>query len=290
MSTVYIMKGLPGSGKTERAKQAMENAKNSPIKRISKDDLRAMLDNGKWSKANEKFILKARDELIRLNLLQLNNVIVDDTNLHPKHVTRIQEIAKECKADWYIIDLTEVPLEECIKWDLLREKSVGERVIRRMHKQFIAPKVEPVPYDPNLSDCIICDLDGTLALFGDANPYDRDFSQDEVNKPVQRIVEFYSNYFDMGDASDSIVILSGRSSKYFTQTVTWLRDNDINYDKFVMRREGDTRKDVIVKQEMYETHIQGKYNVLFVLDDRNSVVEMWRSLGLTCLQVAEGDF
>ena len=34
----------------------------------------------------------------------------------------------------------------------------------------------------------------------------------------------------------------------------------------------------------------GNYNVKFVLDDRNRVVEMWRSLGLTCLQVADGDF
>ena len=27
-----------------------------------------------------------------------------------------------------------------------------------------------------------------------------------------------------------------------------------------------------------------------VLDDRNQVVKMWRENGLTCLQVAEGDF
>jgi hypothetical protein len=57
-----------------------------------------------------------------------------------------------------------------------------------------------------------------------------------------------------------------------------------------MRKEGDVRKDAIVKGEIYEKNINGKYNVLFVLDDRNQMVEMWRGLGLTCLQVADGDF
>jgi len=57
-----------------------------------------------------------------------------------------------------------------------------------------------------------------------------------------------------------------------------------------MRKTGDSRKDSIVKREIFEEHIKGKYRIQFVLDDRNQVVEMWRQLGLTCLQVAEGDF
>ena len=57
-----------------------------------------------------------------------------------------------------------------------------------------------------------------------------------------------------------------------------------------MRKTGDNRKDAIVKREIYETHIKDKYQVDYVLYDRNQVVEMWRSLGLTCLQVADGDF
>lgn len=57
-----------------------------------------------------------------------------------------------------------------------------------------------------------------------------------------------------------------------------------------MRKSGDMRKDSIVKREMFDEHIRGRYNVNFVLDDRNQVVELWRSMGLTCLQVADGDF
>jgi hypothetical protein len=57
-----------------------------------------------------------------------------------------------------------------------------------------------------------------------------------------------------------------------------------------MRQTDDNRKDSIIKEEIYDAHIRGKYNVLFVLDDRDQVVQMWRSLGLTVLQCNEGDF
>jgi hypothetical protein len=57
-----------------------------------------------------------------------------------------------------------------------------------------------------------------------------------------------------------------------------------------MRRSGDNRCDSIVKEEIYREHIEGKYNVLAVFDDRDRVVDMWRRLGLLCLQVYYGDF
>ncbi len=57
-----------------------------------------------------------------------------------------------------------------------------------------------------------------------------------------------------------------------------------------MRAEGDNRPDSIVKRELFETHIRGSYNVHTVFDDRDSVVRMWRRIGLPAWQVAEGRF
>jgi hypothetical protein len=57
-----------------------------------------------------------------------------------------------------------------------------------------------------------------------------------------------------------------------------------------MRRAGDRRKDWVVKSELYREHIEPRYDVLLVLDDRDQVVRAWRGLGLTVFQVAEGDF
>ena len=53
---------------------------------------------------------------------------------------------------------------------------------------------------------------------------------------------------------------------------------------------GNRLDDKIVKECLYRTHVEPRFNVKFVLDDRNRVVDMWRSLGLKCLQVAEGNF
>lgn len=292
MQRVILTKGLPGSGKSTWAKEQV--AKGTGFKRVSKDDLRAMIDNGKWSKSNEKTILKARDALILALLREGFHVIVDDTNLDPKHLAHIQQLIEVHLACRDIVDVgvvevkdfTNVPLEECIKRDQKRPNYVGEKVIRSMWRQYLAPKVEPPVYDIALPDAIICDLDGTLALLNGRNPYDASTCEEDIlNLAVHHVLGSVTAI-----ARDEIILVSGRMDKHRPETESWLADHDIAYDALYMRATNDTRKDAIVKREIYEQHIKGRYNIRFVLDDRNQVVEMWRSLGLTCLQVADGDF
>jgi hypothetical protein len=57
-----------------------------------------------------------------------------------------------------------------------------------------------------------------------------------------------------------------------------------------MREAGDHRPDWIVKKEIYNNLISKEFDVKLVFDDRQQVVDMWRSIGLTCFQVAEGNF
>lgn len=278
---LIMTKGLPGSGKSTWAKT--QNAY-----RINKDDLRSMMNNGKWSKINEKYILLVRDMIIELHLKDKNNVIVDDTNLAPKHEARLRDLAKKYGAEFEIQDFTHVPIEVCIARDLKRLNSVGEAVIKKMYKDFLQPKPEVVFRDENLPDAIICDLDGTLALFGEKNPYDRDFTKDEVNSIVREILRLHS-----GDET-KIIFVSGRKDVFKDQTEKWLKENwGFPYELHMRKTapEGQNEpKDVLVKEEIYNEYIKGKYNVLFVLDDRDQVVNFWRSQGLTCLQVAEGNF
>lgn len=294
MKKIILLKGLPGSGKSTWAKEMLKKYPGQ-YKRINKDDLRSMFDDGKWSKANEKFIIFMRNRLIYEALMNGYNVIVDDTNLHPKHETTIREIADDYKEHLEemgqkgpvvveIKDFTDVPLKDCIANDLKRANSVGKDVIMQMHNQFLKPEPKVVEYDLNLPYCIICDLDGTLALFGDANPYERDFTKDEVNTAIVSILLAWEN------KDVSIVLVSGRKETARAQTSIWIDKYSIPCDALFMRKAGDNRKDVIVKREIYEAKFKGKYNVLFVLDDRDQVVDMWRQEGLWCLQVAPGDF
>lgn len=279
-----ILRGLPGSGKSTWAKQQVD-ANPGRYKRISKDDLRAMLDNSLWSKANEKFILKTRDALILLALQEGYHVLVDDTNLHPKHIETIKELVKGL-AIVEIQDFTHVSLEECIARDKKRPNYVGEQVIRRMHRDFLQTTPMSPAYDPALDTCIIVDLDGTLALFDrdKVSPYDRDFSQDQVNDAVKTFIDMH--YFYQGN---DVVILSGRKEIHLKQTFQWLDDHNIHFSDIHMRKADDNRNDAIVKREMYNEYIKGKYNVLAVIDDRLSVCRLWHELGLPLFRVGDPD-
>jgi hypothetical protein len=68
---------------------------------------------------------------------------------------------------------------------------------------------------------------------------------------------------------------------------SWLRKHDLPVDLLYMRNGGDTRSDSVVKLEMYERRISPYYDVRYVIDDRQQVVDMWRSLGLPVLQVKD---
>ena len=90
-----------------------------------------------------------------------------------------------------------------------------------------------------------------------------------------------------------ICIVSGRPIRFLElevgkQTVAWLKENGVRYDHIFMRQSADKRDDTIVKKEILDK--LPKDRVAYVLDDRSSVVKMWREAGLTCLQVAEGNF
>ena len=282
------MRGLPGSGKSTYAKQLVAESPNA-YKRINRDDLRAMFDNGYHSKGNEKFVKQVRDVLIIKALEEGKHVIVDDTNLSATNETRIKQLVHQFNKehnDTVVVEVMEIntPLEECITRDALRAQPVGAQRIREMHRQFYASV--PAEQDETLPKAIICDLDGTLALMNGRNPFDAaKCEEDLLNKPVANVLK---NYRALGY---TIVLFSGRKDEHKTQTINWLAAHNINFDLLEMRQTADNRKDSLVKRDMFEAHIQGKYYVEFVLDDRNQVVDLWRNdLGLSCWQVGYGDF
>lgn len=242
-----------------------------------------MLDAGKWSKGNEKQILTIRDTFVESFLREGLNVIVDDTNFAPKHEARLRQIAKEYGAE-FEVKAFDTDVEECIKRDNARANGVGETVILRMWRDFVIPKSTYAP-DETLPTAIICDLDGTLADISGRNPYDAsDLSKDKL-KPMTRYV------LDLATKDGNhVVYMSGREEKDRVPSEEWLKGHECPPGPLFMRATGDKRKDWIVKQELFDREIRDKYNVLFILDDRTQVVETWRAMGLTCFQVAEGDF
>ena len=133
---------------------------------------------------------------------------------------------------------------------------------------------------------IICDIDGTLAHMQNRSPYDWDkVGDDVVDKTIKEILRTFYNTSEY-----AIILISGRNDVCRQITERWLGKNYIFYDALYMRNHNDYRPDEVIKKEIYDKHIKDKYDVEFVLDDRNKVVKMWRGIGLKCLQVEEGDF
>lgn len=141
---------------------------------------------------------------------------------------------------------------------------------------------------------IIADLDGSianidhrvpLALAKDWDAFNEKLESDSVNVPIRYLLnKLHENC--------NIVIMTGRQRKYFNRTAKWLYSHDVRYDAILMRGDNDRRPDVEVKRDMYNTFIayHPRAEILFVVEDRDRVVEMWRSLGLTCLQCAKGQY
>ena len=283
MKRVVMTVGLPASGKSTWAKELITNEAGRWV-RVNKDLLREMCHNSKHSKSNEKFIVRLRNLIILEALEAGKHVVIDDTNLHPKHIRTVTELVKGQAKVEVNNSFLQVPVKECIRRDLKRQNSVGKDVIMQMYRQFLLPKMEPLVHNPELEDVIVVDMDGTLALMGDRSPYDvSKCDQDPPNMPVvQTILKWQETH--------KIIVMSGRTDDGKEKTVSWLEKYGVKYSELHMRKTGDMRKDTIVKEEMYRAHLDGRYNVIAVFDDRKSVVEMWRSLGLTVFQVAEGDF
>jgi predicted kinase len=320
MIKVEMLVGIPGSGKSTYAKQIV--AKNpSNWVRVNNDDLRAMMNGSVWSADYEKIVTDARNYLIRDALKRGKNVIVDNLNLNRRHFDDVCKIAKSVNADIQVFEKAfYIEFDEAMERNSKREGAarVPDDVIKKWWKEsgkqqfkFFKPRVEiyterrgnsstveAPPYINGLQEAVLCDLDGTLALIHGRSPYDAS-NCDIKDLPNVPVIETVLAHFKAGR---EIIFCSGREDKYRPETIRFIERycqlkafvtdgplRPIQYELF-MRKTDDFRKDAIIKEEIYQNEIEGKYNVLCVLDDRNQVVSYWRSKGLTCFQVAEGDF
>lgn len=133
---------------------------------------------------------------------------------------------------------------------------------------------------------IIVDLDGTLALHNGRRPYEYDKCLEDLpNAPVVALVRA------MDCRVDQIIFVSGREDSCRDLTRQWILKHvsPLHQDSpLLMRLTGDYRKDAVVKREIYERLIEPEYDVLFVLDDRPSVIRMWTDIGLYVLAAGGG--
>ena len=304
---LVICRGLQASGKTTWARKWVAADRANRV-RVNRDDLRQMFDAGAYEKnITEGRILMARDALVRQALLRGLSVVCDDTNLSAKNVKDLAKIAHFLNKPWRVEDFTFVPPETCIERDGLRHASVGHHVILDTYNRYLKGRKlplpvpdpaelgghaddQPEPYVPPAGKppALIIDIDGTIALRGTRNPFDETrVIEDRPNSPVIDVIRADVIEFNLYP-----IFCSGRTSACFDATQAWIRQQfpEFVFFSLFMRPTEDFRKDSVVKLEIFNRHIRDHYQVRRVYDDRNQVVQMWRSLGLTVLQVADGNF
>lgn len=148
---------------------------------------------------------------------------------------------------------------------------------------------------------IICDLDGTLCNHAhrlhhimppaipvegwkkDWDAYNSALGHDVINYQVNNIIlAAHKDGFN-------IALVTGRQRKYHSSTLHWLRRYGVEYNELHMRATGDMRSDFVIKQEILDECFRDR-DVMFAIDDRQQVVDMWRRNDIFTFQCAKGDF
>jgi hypothetical protein len=107
---------------------------------------------------------------------------------------------------------------------------------------------------------------------------------DTPNRPIinlAKALKFVGN---------AIVLCTGREEAYREVTSKWMDAHGVEFDDMYMRADKDYRGDDEIKAEMYEAIIADGYEPWLAVDDRSRVVATWRAKGLTCAQIADGNF
>lgn len=142
----------------------------------------------------------------------------------------------------------------------------------------------------------IFDLDGTLSdltqrlhhIQKEPKDWDGFFASCKNDSPIIQTINVAKA---LRRAGHYIWIVSGRSDAVRSDTIDWLYRYCVQHDELIMRKAGDRRHDTEVKKEWFLSLPEvDKNNIAGVFEDRANVVEMWRSLGLICYQVADGKF
>lgn len=285
---MLILQGLPGCGKSTYRRQLMELEPNRWVY-INWDEMRG--DNYKFSAGAERQIQKKSNQIVREALRAGKDVIIDNTNLNDHTLAHWKNVAAQ-EGHMTQIETFDLPIEECRRRD--RERTgrarVGWAVIDRM-----ALRAGMIQWDQIDKKLVLVDMDGTLADVEHRRHFVQDgkkhwgafFANCDQDPPVDIVLRWVKALHESGEYL--IVIVSGRPiNQCGIKTEEWLYRYEVPAAYLFMRQSGDSRKDDLVKQDILD--LLPKDKIAFTIDDRNQVVDMWRRNGLTCYQVAEGDF
>lgn len=305
--TITLLVGPPGAGKSTIANNMLNDGDNGAATvRISQDE------QGKVG----------HFENFQMAIQMQKDIIIDRMGFDKNQRNRYLEPARKAGYATRII-VVHCPLDTCLERCNKREnhptiqdsKSASQAVnFFFSHYERVedneADEVRRLGWVENdAPNVVVCDLDGTLCNVEHRRHFVRDIPEgqkknwaaffagikdDTVNNACEALLRAmaWSNY--------QIVYCSGRGDNERKATIEWLGRHDLacfdSEQEFLgiaplyMRNRQDQRRDDIVKEIILDFEILTRYKPVFMIDDRDQVVAMWRRRGYTCLQIDYGDF
>jgi hypothetical protein len=283
-----ITVGISASGKTTWALQ------QTGYRVVCRDDVRRQILE---SKLDRKLVpgelwkmwkWKDEDQVTALVAIEIadavkNNqdIIIADTNLVEKYrkltIKRLEELGYEVELKLFPIDFA-----EAVKRDAGRPDGVGAGVLWKQMKQYHETiGTQKYVRDTTLDKAVIFDIDGTTAKMSNRGPFEWDkVDQDTVIEDVAAMFHVYKA------AGYKMIVMSGRDGICRDRTWQWLVDHDLKPCVLLMRAAGDSRKDSVIKRELFFKHVASYYNVCMVVDDRPQMTREWELIGLTVARMA----
>lgn len=146
MRTLLLFRGAPGCGKSTYIKEH-----NLEQYVLSADTLRLMCQSAQETPAGQMEISPQNDDVVWEMLFKLLEVrmshgeftVIDATNSKTVEMNRYKNLAKQYRYRMYVIDMTDLPIEECKRRNAQREwlKRVPEAAIDKMYARFATQKV-----------------------------------------------------------------------------------------------------------------------------------------------------
>lgn len=300
---IEILIGVSCAGKSTYAQERLKE--NSNLIRVNRDDLRlcnfgaSQTDTEYYKHKNlkkrEDYISVVANAMIREALNNGKDVIIDNTNLDFKYIkafidnfNHLSDIKLTVFEEDYVVIKMRLSLrfkgsdnigyidKQFRQFEALKNK-IGDRLFYPKQDYYLVQGLLP---------CYIVDLDGTLALKGNRGIFEEEkVFIDRVNDPVARVIRGLA-------FSNKIIYLSGRTDSCRSETQRWLSTNNLWFptSALFMRPTGDSRADWIVKEELFDKYVHGRYNTIGVFDDRMQVIEnTWNKLGVFVFNVNQGN-
>jgi hypothetical protein len=302
MSRITFTVGPPGAGKTRWSHHEVARRGLEQVHRVNVDDFLTMTHGREFGPLRSPDLNVIRRMLIGIILTIAESgrdVIVDGPNLSTRFSNQVRDELGDLH-EYDIQDFTGIPLESCINNDRHRSAknpwayagsdqvtkawNTGQALRRRFggaglpfwvgHLNRSDGIVAYAP-EPDLPEAVIVDLDAAIRS-GDVRP-DHGPSgclRDGVATLLQQFAH---------DHGPRIIVLSGQDEDQRDRLIRWLPDKRVRQDELHMRRRGDTRRDGVVKLDLFNDHVRHRFKVIAAFEDSDGLVRIWRRLGLlTC--------